>query len=186
MSVPVVYPAVPLSGPDGETTGVVTIDTRTGAMTATVNDRPFVSRPPAGRRRSLDTGFIELRKVLRRDGYRLRSCGACSHFRYSVASREMSAGLSGYCGLGHHEVGPANFITTGPRATAMPIVTLYYGCPDWDGRAERDLAEFFARKGGESLRITGDHRRDAEAQGDVETTSECGLGVLRWVGSKRY
>jgi hypothetical protein len=147
MSIPVQYPAVPLSGPDGDTTGVVTIDTRTGAMTATVNDRPFVSRPPAGRRRSLDTAFIELRKVLRRGGYRLRSCGACSHFRYSVASREMSAGLSGYCGLGHHEAGPANFIAAGSGTTAQPIVTLYHGCPDWDGRVERDLADFFARKG---------------------------------------
>jgi hypothetical protein len=137
---------VPLSGPEGDTTGVVTIDTRTGAVTATVNDRPFVSRPPAGRRRSLDTGFIELRKALRRGGYRLRSCGACGHFRYSVASRDMSAGLSGYCGLGHHEAGPANFIAVGSKSAPMPIVTLYYGCPDWEGRTERDLADFFARK----------------------------------------
>ena len=150
MSGQVDYPAVPLSGQGEDTTGAVTIDPRTGAMTATVNGRPFVTRPPAGRRRSLDNGFIELRKALRRGGYRLRSCGACGHFRYSAASRDMSAGLSGYCGLGHHEAGPASLGATGFGTRAAPIVTLFYSCSDWEGRDERALADFFARQGDES------------------------------------
>lgn len=150
MSLPVQYPAVPLSGPEGDTTGMVTIDARTGAMTATVNGRPFVSRPPAGRRRALDAGFLDLRKALRRRGYRLRSCGACRHFRYSAAARDMSAGLSGYCGLGHHEATLAGFGAIGPGAMGAPIVTLYFGCPAWEARDERELADFFARKGGAS------------------------------------
>ena len=138
----------------GATSGSLTsrtgkYDMRTGAMTATVNGRPFVTRPPVGRR-SLDNGFIELRKALRRGGYRLRSCGACGHFRYSAASRDMSAGLSGYCGLGHHEAGPASLGATGFGTRAAPIVTLFYSCPDWEGRDERALADFFARQGDES------------------------------------
>lgn len=143
------YPAVPLVGTEGDLTGAVTIDPRTGATTAIVNERPFVSRPQSGRRRSLDDSFVELRKVLRRGGYRLRTCGACRHFRYSVASRDMSAGLSGYCGLGHQEAGLASVGPAGPTGASSPVVTLYFSCPDWDGRDERALADFFARKGGE-------------------------------------
>lgn len=143
------YPAVPLSGPDGEGTAVVTIDPRTGAATATVNERPFTSRPSTGRRRSLDDSFLDLRKILRRSGYRLRTCGSCRHFRYSAASRDMSAGLSGYCGLGHWEAGLASIGPAGPGGASAPVVTLYFSCADWDGRDERALAEFFARKDGE-------------------------------------
>jgi hypothetical protein len=143
------YPAVPLVGPDGEATGVVAIDPRTGATTATVDGRPFASRPRAGRRRALDDSFLELRKALRRGGYRLRTCGACQHFRYSAAARDLSSGLSGYCGLGHREAGPASIGPAGPGGVTAPVVTLYFSCPDWDGRDERALADFFARAGGE-------------------------------------
>jgi hypothetical protein len=143
------YPAVPLAGPDGEATGAVVIDPRTGATTATVAGRPFASRPKAGRRRALDDSFLELRKALRRGGYRLRTCGACQHFRYSAASRDMSSGLSGYCGLGHREAGLASIGPAGPGGATAPVVTLYFSCPDWDGRDERALADFFARKASE-------------------------------------
>jgi hypothetical protein len=147
MSGPVQYPAVPLDSPAGETTGAVTVDPRTGATTATVAGRPFASRPPAGRRRALDASFLDLRKALRRGGYRLLTCGACRHFRYSAAARDLSAGLSGYCGLGHSEAGPASIGPAGPGGATAPVVTLYFSCPDWDGRDERALADFFARKG---------------------------------------
>lgn len=146
MSGTVNYPTVALTGPTGELTANVTIDTRTGATTATVNGRAFASRPPSGRRRSLDDSFLELRKALRRGGYRLRSCGSCCQFRYSDASRDMSAGLSGYCGLGHREAGLASIGPAGPTGAVAPVVTLYFGCPDWEGRDERALAEFFARR----------------------------------------
>jgi hypothetical protein len=143
------YPAVPLAGPDGEATGPVAVDPRTGATTATVHGRPFASRPQAGRRRALDDSFLELRKVLRRAGYRMQTCGSCRHFRYTPASRDMSAGLSGYCGLGHHETGLASIGPAGPGGASSPVVTLYFSCPDWEGRDERALADFFSRKGGE-------------------------------------
>lgn len=139
------YPAVPLALADGETTGAVAIDQRTGATTATVAGRAFASRPKAGVRRSLDDSFLELRKALRRGGYRLHTCGACRHFRYSASSRELSAGLSGYCGLGHREAGLASIGPAGPGGSAAPVVTLYFSCPAWDGRDERALAEFYAR-----------------------------------------
>lgn len=141
------YPAVPLDGKAGAATAEVTIDPHTGATTAIVTGRPFASRPQAGKRRSLDTSFLELRKALRRGGYRLRSCGTCRHFRYSAASREMSAGLSGYCGRGHREAGLASMGPAGPGGATAPVVTLYFGCPEWDGRDEHALAEFFARTG---------------------------------------
>jgi hypothetical protein len=32
-----------------------------------------------------------------------------------------------------------------PGEAATPVVTLYFGCPEWEGRDERGLAEFFAR-----------------------------------------
>lgn len=146
MSRTITYPAVALAGPAGDLAAEVTIEPRTGATTATVNGRAFVSRPQAGRRRALDDSFLELRKALRRGGYRLRSCGTCRHFRYSAASRDLSAGLSGYCGLGHRETGPATIGPSSPGGAAAPIVTLYFGCPDWDGRDERALADFFARR----------------------------------------
>ena len=149
MSAPLRYPAVAVTGAAGDLTAEVAIDARTGATTATVAGRAFVSKPPAGRRRALDDSFLELRKALRRGGYRLRSCGTCQHFRYSPASRDMSAGLSGYCGLGHREPGLASIGPAGPGGATAPVVTLYFGCPDWDGREERELAEFFARRGTE-------------------------------------
>lgn len=139
------YPAVPVLTADGETTGEVVIDTRTGATTATVAGRTFASRPKAGLRRSLDTSFLELRKALRRGGYRPRTCGACRRFRYSESSRELSAGLSGYCGLGRREIGQIGVGVGGTGSAAPPVVTLYFHCPDWEGRDERDLAAFFAR-----------------------------------------
>ncbi len=147
MSGPVQYPAVPLVGRDGAATGEVTVDPRNGAMTATVAGRPFAARPPAGRRRALDTGFLELRKVLRRAGYRVQACGTCRHFRFSEASRAMSAGLSGYCGLGHHELGGSSLGATGVGAARAPVVTLFFSCPEWAGRDEGELAELFARQG---------------------------------------
>ena len=147
MSSPVQYPAVPLAGRDGVTNGEVTVDPRNGAMTATVAGLQFVARPPAGRRRALDTGFLELRKTLRRAGYQVQACGTCRHFRFSDASREMSAGLSGYCGLGHHELGGSSFGATSFGGTRAPIVTLFFNCPDWSGRDERELADLFARRG---------------------------------------
>jgi hypothetical protein len=140
------YPAVSVVGAGGATSAEVTLDARTGATTAVIAGRPFASRPQAGRRRSLDASFLELRKVLRRGGYRLQSCGTCQHFRYSDSSRDMSAGLSGYCGLGHRETGQASIGPAGPAGAAAPVVTLYFGCPDWDGRDEKALAEFFARE----------------------------------------
>lgn len=140
------YPAVPLLTADGETMGEVAIDTRTGATTATVTGRIFASRPKAGLRRSLDTSFLELRKALRRGGYRPRTCGACRHFRYSESSRDLSAGLSGYCGLGHREMGQIGTGVGASGSAAPPVVTLYFSCPDWDGRDERELAAFFARR----------------------------------------
>ncbi|MFN8513076.1 MAG: hypothetical protein U0232_25000 [Thermomicrobiales bacterium] len=140
------YPAVPVVGAGGAASAEVMLDARTGATTAVIAGRPFASRPQAGRRRSLDTSFLELRKVLRRGGYRLQSCGTCQHFRYSASSRDMSAGLSGYCGLGHREPGLASIGPAGPAGATAPVVTLYFGCPDWDGRDERALAEFFARE----------------------------------------
>ena len=147
MSAPVQYPAVPLAGRDGATTGEVTVDPRNGAMMATVDGRPFAARPPAGKRRSLDTGFLELRKSLRRAGYQVQACGTCQHFRFSESSREMSAGFSGYCGLGRAELGSAGFGTVGVGATRPPIVTLFFSCPDWSGRDERELSALFARGG---------------------------------------
>lgn len=145
MADPVQYPAIPLASADGAITGAVTIDPRTGATVADVAGRTFASRPKAGRRRALDTSFLELRKELRRAGYRPRTCGACRHFRYSDQSRDLSAGLSGYCGLGHRETGPAAIGPAGEAPAPLPVVTLYFTCPDWDGRDERELAEFFAR-----------------------------------------
>ena len=139
------YPAVSLTGASGAASAEVTIDPHTGATTAVVSGRPFASRPPTGKRRSLDTSFLELRKALWRGGYRLQSCGSCRHFRYSTASRDMSAGLSGYCGLGHSEAGLASMGPAGPGGATAPVVTLYFGCPDWEGRDERALTEFFAR-----------------------------------------
>ena len=144
MADPIRYPAVPLATMDAEETAAVTIDQRTGATVAVVAGRTFASRPKAGRGRSLDDAFLDLRKELRRGGLRPRTCGACRHFRYSAQSRDLSAGLSGYCGLGHREAGPAAFGFTG-TGTAAPVVTLYFSCPDWDGRDERELADFFAR-----------------------------------------
>jgi len=144
------YSAVPLNGPDGEILGAVALDPRNGAATATVNARPFVSRPAVGRRRGLDTGFLDLRKVLRRGGYHLRTCGVCRHFRYSAASRDMSSGLSGYCGLGRHEAGLASLGPSGVGSENAPVVTLYFSCPDWDGRDERAVVEFFTRTTGEA------------------------------------
>lgn len=144
MADPIRYPAVPLAAIDAEETAEVTIDQRTGATVAVVAGRTFASRPKAGRRRSLDDAFLDLRKELRRGGLRPRTCGACRHFRYSGQSRDLSAGLSGYCGLGHREAGPAALGFTG-AGIAAPVVTLYFSCPDWDGRDERELADFFAR-----------------------------------------
>lgn len=141
------YPVVPLLTADGETTGEVAIDARTGATTATVAGRTFASRPKAGLRRALDTSFLELRKALRRGGYRPRTCGACRHFRYSESSRGLSAGLSGYCGLGHREMGQVGIGVAGIGSAAPPVVTLYFSCPDWAGRDERELTAFFARGG---------------------------------------
>lgn len=148
MATEIKYPAVPLASATGAASAEVTIDPSNGATVAVVAGRPFASRPAAGRRRSLDTSFVELRKTLRRGGYRLESCGTCRHFRYSASSREMSAGLSGYCGLGHREAGLASMGPAGPGGATAPVVTLYYGCPDWDGRDERELADFFARGAG--------------------------------------
>lgn len=145
MSGPIHYPAVPLSGPDGPTVGAVTIEPRTGATTALVHERPYASRPAPGLRRPLDMSFLELRKALRRGGYRLHTCGTCQHFRYSAAARDLSGGLSGYCGCGHREpslAGPGAGLSGG---AAVPVVTLYFGCPDWVGRDERALTDFFAR-----------------------------------------
>lgn len=147
MSGPVQYPAVPLAGRDGAASGEVTVDPRNGAMTATVAGRPFAARPPAGCRRALDTSFLELRKKLRRAGYQVHACGTCQHFRFSAASRAMSAGLSGYCGLGHHELGGSSLGASGLGTARAPIVTLFFSCPDWSGRDERELADFFARQG---------------------------------------
>jgi len=140
------YPAVPLAAVDGALTGAVQVDPRTGGTVATVAGRAFATRPKAGLRRPLDESFLEVRKALRRGGYRLQTCGACQHFRYTVTSRAMSAGLSGYCGLGRREPGLASMGPAGPDAAAAPVVTLYFGCPDWVGRDERALAEFFARE----------------------------------------
>ena len=148
MSGPVHYPAVPLDSRNGEAVGEVTVDPRNGAMAAIVAGRPFAARPPAGKRRSLDTGFLELRKTLRRAGYGVRACGTCQHFRFSEASRAMSAGFSGYCGLGHHELGGASLGTTGVGGSRPPVVTLFFSCPDWAGRDERELADVFARQEG--------------------------------------
>lgn len=147
MSGTIDYPAVPLAGPDGDFSAAVALDPRNGAATATVHGRAFASRPAVGRRRGLDTSFLDLRKTLRRAGYQLHTCGACQHFRYSDASRAMSAGLSGYCGLGRREAGPASFGAVGTGGGGAPVVTLYFGCPDWAGRDERDLADFFAKAG---------------------------------------
>lgn len=146
----VTYPAVPFLAADGEVAGDVVIDPRTGATTANVAGRAFASRPKSGLRRPLDKGFLDLRKELRRGGYRPRVCGACRHFRYSESSRDLSAGLSGYCGLGHREAGRAGIGVSGPGASAPPVVTLYFSCPDWDARDERELAAFFARRGAEN------------------------------------
>lgn len=149
MASEITYPAVTLTNAAGELTAAVTIDPRNGASAALVAGRSFSTRPPAGTRRSLDTGFLELRKTLRRAGYRLRCCGTCAHFRYSASSRDMSAGLSGYCGEGAREPGLASFGPAGPGATTAPIVTLYFGCPAWSGRDEQELTDFFARRSGE-------------------------------------
>jgi len=139
------YPAVALASSTGVATAEVTIDPRSGAISALVAGRPFASRPHAGHRRSLDASFLELRKALRRGGYSIQSCGSCRHFRYSAASRSMSAGLSGYCGMGHKEAGLASIGPAGPDGATAPVVTLYFGCPEWAGRDERELAEFFAQ-----------------------------------------
>ena len=139
------YPTVPLNGPDGPTSGAVTIDPRTGATTAIVHERPYASRPAAGRRRPLDASFLELRKTLRRGGYRLQACGTCQHFRYTAASRDFSGGLSGYCGRGHREPMGSGASASLPGEAATPVVTLYFGCPEWEGRDERALVDFFAR-----------------------------------------
>ena len=56
----------------------------------------------------------------------------------------MSAGLSGYCGLGRREAGLASIGPTGPGVMTAPVVTLYFGCLEWNGRDERELTEFFA------------------------------------------
>lgn len=139
------YPAVPLSGASGATMAEVTIDPRTGTATAVVDGRPFASRPQTGRRRSLDTSFLELRRALRRGGYAIQSCGTCRQFRYSAASREMSAGLSGYCGLGRSEAGLASLGPAGPSRALAPVVTLFFSCPEWAGRDDREVTEFFAQ-----------------------------------------
>lgn len=146
MAGPINYPAVPLLTPDGEVIGAVEIDPRTGTTVATVGGRTFASRPKAGLRRSLDKSFLELRKELRRGGYRPRTCGMCRHFRFSASSRDMSAGLSGYCGLGHREGGSSALGVTALGVSPPPVVTLYFSCSDWDGRDERELAAFFARQ----------------------------------------
>jgi hypothetical protein len=139
------YPAVPLNGPDGPTVGTVTVEPRTGATTALVHERSYASRPAPGRRRPLDASFLELRKALRRGGYRLATCGTCQHFRYTAASRGFSSGLSGYCGRGHREPMGSGASGSVPGEAATPVVTLYFGCPEWDGRDERALVDFFAR-----------------------------------------
>ncbi len=145
MSGLVEYPAVPVSGRDEQTQGAVAVDPRTGAITAEIAGRAFVTRPPGGKRRTLDAGFVELRKVLRRAGYTLQTCGTCQYFRYSAASREMSAGLSGYCGLGHNELGSVTLGGGGALANRAPVVTLLFSCPAWVGRDERELTDFFTR-----------------------------------------